>query len=320
VSESASSSVTIPVGRKLPWASGRVGCPCPGRRSARRQAYGGPAGPARECLTVPIARNKANFPRVGRNGRGPARSPMPVPLGQSVRNKANCSRATRRASTVWKKSYVELDAQKASVKQSRFPHGQPWGEGRQGGPCRRWDPSCETKPIGGPLGVQTKPMTTRGRPVASNKPNWQWPAVQTKPIPGKGMETNASWRHYERGAERAKQSQLPQSGVQGKYLVEKGVITNSTRKGPWQNKANSRTDGSGRGAASRQGGPCRRWDPSCETKPICLASTETGTGRQGRKRGRCWGQACKTKPISGVRPARWIWNRQLRAQRGNPPP
>ncbi len=180
------------------------------------------------------------------------------------------------------------------------------GGGRQGDPCRRWDPSYQTKPIlhgqqwakgdkaaratGGPhraeqsqsvglLAYKQSQWPQGGRPVAPNKPNRQWPAVQTKPIPGKGMETNASWRHYERGAERAKQSQLPQSGVQGKYLVEKGVITNSTRKGPWQNKANSRTDGSGRGAASRQGGPCRRWDPSCGTKPI-----------------------------SGVRLARWTWN------------
>ena len=61
-----------------------------------------------------------------RNGREPARSPRPLPLGQSVRNKANSSRAARRTSTFWKKSYDTLDTRHASVKQSQFPPGQQW--------------------------------------------------------------------------------------------------------------------------------------------------------------------------------------------------
>jgi hypothetical protein len=43
----------------------------------------------------------------------------------------------------------------------------------------------QTKPIGrqrDPAVVQTKPMAGRGPPVAPNKPNQPWPAVQTKPI------------------------------------------------------------------------------------------------------------------------------------------
>ena len=39
------------------------------------------------------APNEANFPRAGRNGPEPVRSPMPLPLGQNVRNKANSRRA-----------------------------------------------------------------------------------------------------------------------------------------------------------------------------------------------------------------------------------
>ena len=72
------------------------------------------------------APNEANSRWAGPRGRGPARSPMPTLPGQSVRNKANRSRATRRTSALWRKSYGELGTQKASAKQSQFPHGPRW--------------------------------------------------------------------------------------------------------------------------------------------------------------------------------------------------
>ena len=74
---------------------------------------------------APIVRSEANVPRAGRHGRGPARSPMPLPLGENVQNEANPSRAQQRASTLWTKSYDTLDTQRASSKQSQFPRGQP---------------------------------------------------------------------------------------------------------------------------------------------------------------------------------------------------
>ena len=46
------------------------------------------------------APNEANSRWSGSRGRGPARSPMPTPPGQSVRNKANPARTTRKTSAL----------------------------------------------------------------------------------------------------------------------------------------------------------------------------------------------------------------------------
>jgi hypothetical protein len=75
-----------------------------------------------------IRTNKANSPQADRNGRGPARSHIPLPLGQNVRNKANSSGAARGTSVLWKRSYGALDTHKASTKQSQFPRGRRWAQ------------------------------------------------------------------------------------------------------------------------------------------------------------------------------------------------
>ena len=78
---------------------------------------------------APTAANcakRSQLPRAGRNGRGPEGSPLPAAPGRNVRNKANCPRATRRASTLCIRSYDELAAQTTLAKQSQFPRGQPW--------------------------------------------------------------------------------------------------------------------------------------------------------------------------------------------------
>ena len=86
-------------------------------------------GLARSSMAAPLGqgvRNKANS-RTDRTGHGTARLPGP-PVGPIVRNKANSPRAAWRASTLWNKSYNELDLQRASEKQSQFP-----GSGRREG-------------------------------------------------------------------------------------------------------------------------------------------------------------------------------------------
>ena len=64
------------------------------------------------CETKPISlhwRERARASKVG------------TPLSQSVRNKANSTRATWRTSALWKKAYDELGAQKICAKRSQFP-------------------------------------------------------------------------------------------------------------------------------------------------------------------------------------------------------
>jgi hypothetical protein len=68
------------------------------------------------------------------------------------------------------------------------------------------------------------------------------------------------------------------------------------------------------------------WGQICETNPICPSSAGNGAGRVGTKRYRRWGQTCETNPIrpepreGQVLCGERIWNRQLRAERGNPRP
>jgi hypothetical protein len=86
----------------------------------------------RTQLGGPIVRNKANSPEAGRDGQGPAKSPMPAPRDQSVRNKANSAQAAGRTSTLWKKTYGELNMQETSVKQSQFAHRRHWAKAGKG--------------------------------------------------------------------------------------------------------------------------------------------------------------------------------------------
>jgi len=102
----------------------------------------------RTQLGGPIVRNKANSPEAGRDGQGPAKSPMPAPRDQSVRNKANSAQAAGRTSTLWKKTYGELNMQETSVKQSQFAPGrlgETLGRGRKC--CHGRAQACKTKPI-----------------------------------------------------------------------------------------------------------------------------------------------------------------------------
>ena len=98
----------------------------------------GPAKASAEPPLGPVAPNKPNLPCTGRERcrtAGPDAPPAPEAI---TPNKANASRAKRRASTLWKKSYDALDAQKTSAKQSQFP-----------GSGQRWESSFGVPPSGG---------------------------------------------------------------------------------------------------------------------------------------------------------------------------
>jgi hypothetical protein len=119
-----------------------------------------------------------------KRSRSAAYQPEEVPAGRAISaaaagasapNKANCPRAMRKASTVWRTSYGELNPQRALAKQSQFAPGRWWagvgkavratggterakqsqfpragreGESLQGCPDRRrWAKACETQPI-----------------------------------------------------------------------------------------------------------------------------------------------------------------------------
>jgi hypothetical protein len=166
-------------------------------RNAWRRHYERGAGP--------VVRNKANLPSAGRNRRGPARSP--APLGQSVRNKANSTGATRRTSALWKKGYDELGVQKALAKQSQFP-------GRDGWPAR-----------------------PRFYPARVPLPH---PAHKQSQLAGK-----ANFRMDRKGQEPARLPVPPVGAIVGnKANLPAPATKRRWRAGPRQNKANFR--GSGR--------------------------------------------------------------------------
>jgi hypothetical protein len=118
-------------------------------------------GPAKPPVppTAPIVRNKANLPRLGRR-----RCRLPGPcslaaLGTSAPNKPNCPEASGEASILQESSYDELDAQKASAKQSQFRRAGPLG------------PDVQTKPI------RPRPAEPSLGPIIQNEPNLA-PGVQ----------------------------------------------------------------------------------------------------------------------------------------------
>ena len=103
--------------------------------------------------------NEANFRR-RRAGRGPGDGDRGVLYKQSQFGEArpasggrlcktNPIRRKRQggASSVWQKSYDELDLPVARAKRSQFPAGAARRDGWHRHPRRRRHPSCETKPI-----------------------------------------------------------------------------------------------------------------------------------------------------------------------------
>jgi len=78
----------------------------------------------------PMVRNKPNSRRTKYPIFPPFHhSNVPI-VCLSCETKPIPPRAIRRTSTWWKKSYDALDTQKASAKQSQFPHGWPWAKAR----------------------------------------------------------------------------------------------------------------------------------------------------------------------------------------------
>jgi hypothetical protein len=75
--------------------------------------------------------NEANLPRTDSGARCQGRERCRH-WGQTCKTKPISPRATGRASTVWRKSYDELDPQRASAKQSQFPHEQQWARAGKG--------------------------------------------------------------------------------------------------------------------------------------------------------------------------------------------
>jgi hypothetical protein len=180
----------------------------------------------------PGVRNKANLPYPDGKGRGPAGPNVLPPLSRILRNKANSGRERARASVLWKKGYDELGPPEASAKQSQFPDGQEgaragkagdgpsgdqlcetkpisgraaMGQGRQACPCHRWDLSCETKPISGEVSsLKCQAKSAKRRVFPLRTPHFKLDTVRFGPI----VRNKAN---------------LPQSEVQGKYLVGKEV-------------------------------------------------------------------------------------------------
>ncbi len=113
-----------PAGLPLP----QVGPVAPDKANLPRAGWRrrGPLGPEALMPLGTSVRNKANS-RADRCGTGPARLPVP-PTGLSVRNKANCPAAIRRASVLQKKGYDRLGEQKTLAKQSQFLPRRAWAK------------------------------------------------------------------------------------------------------------------------------------------------------------------------------------------------
>ena len=130
-------------------------------RGRRRGAVVGTACTNKANLPTPTERGTGRRSR--RSGRLRQTNPIcPVPAGkgtggqggtpcrhrgQARQTKPISSRATRGTSILWKKSYDKSDIEKGLGKTKPIPGRTPMGKDRQGCQCRRWDLSCETKPI-----------------------------------------------------------------------------------------------------------------------------------------------------------------------------
>ena len=118
---------------------------------------------------------------------------------------------------------------------ANFPRAESDGADRQAPRTeRRWDSSCETKPIC-TRQLRKQTQSPGGYPMV---PSFQYSdpelAVQTKPISRKGPGANALRRHYQSGVKRTNEANFP----------------------VWTAKA---------GAVRLAELP---WDEACETKPI----------------------------------------------------
>jgi hypothetical protein len=105
------------------------------RACCAKQTQFAPPRPGKALPTLgAFAPNKANWQRSFRwevsSEQSPAAGPPNLPLPTSYFTLPTCETKPilpeRRSSTVWKRSYDELDAQQTSTKQSQFPHGQQW--------------------------------------------------------------------------------------------------------------------------------------------------------------------------------------------------
>ena len=126
-------------------------------------------------------------------------------------NKANPPEAAGRASPVWKKSYDELDMQKALAKQSQFPPG------------RQWARAGTTASATGGAYRDKQSQFPPDRPAAvarAQVPPHRGQARQTKPIsPGALYGASIVWQKSYNESDLpgtwAKQSQFPGPGRRG---------------------------------------------------------------------------------------------------------
>ena len=168
--------------------------------------------------------------------------------GASAPNKANCPRATRKASTLWRTSYGELDSQRALAKQSQFgPGGGGRGLARPSVPpvgpimrsrANRWAPWCTNEANNHRETASCAKQTQSAVAGCTNEANG--------PAEGPGGRTNEA-----NSRERHRDIRLLASlrGRQTKPIAAQTA-----------------------GGEGRKDGPCRRWDLSCETKPISGSS------------------------------------------------
>jgi hypothetical protein len=138
---------------------------------------------------VRLSAKRSQFPCRGRNGRGPAGPGRNPHWPLLCKTKPIPSGAIRRTSTWWKKSYDELDTQKAAEKQSQLPHGQQCaGVGRAAGAAGG---IYRAKQSQSPALLASMGEGRQGRQAATA------------------------------GPKRAKQSRFRLSGTKGKYFLEK---------------------------------------------------------------------------------------------------
>ena len=152
--------------------------------------------------------------------------------------------------------------------------------------CRPWGQARQTKPI--------CPARAGSFAVAGDK------RTKRSQFPACGQErarTGRVVRAGTAGPKRAKQSQSLPRNPKGKYLVKKELWYIWRANGLGKTKPIAGQTAGGKG---RQGCRRRRWDPSCETNPICPAPTGKDPGRQGPQPNKA--------------------NSRGQAQRGNPPP
>jgi hypothetical protein len=216
-----------------------------------------PARPGALPTLGAIASNKANS-RPGKDGRRPARSPRPLPLGQNVRNEPNLPRTDRkagagRAATAGNKRAKQTQFLPSDMEGKYFTGKELWqigparglgktkpiatrtavGKGRHSGPCRRWDPACETKPI--------RPRRSKRHRLAGSG----------APPPGTSAPNEANFRSSGRRDAPGNRHRRPAT------RLERPVQRVSRASRPWEGRARacpeqSRRDGPATGPPTRK--------------------------------------------------------------------